>query len=153
MSNKLAKTSKALNKLDFVISTGLVAYGLYSAEWLYVLGGVTGFGVAIWNPTEAVLEYIRKKFGAKKYKNAAVSKEDLDAKNAAYFQEADVESTANLFISEEDPALPATSAPFQGRLTISGVYLKSSKFNLYTPESIKVSVEPISEFRSGNLYS
>lgn len=139
--SKIDKSAKFLNKMDYVISAGFIIAGAIFSNWWFVASGILGITIAIWNPTNKVLAYIAKKFGAKKSKNSSISKEELEAKNQVYSQLNDsVESTANQFLDIEVET-PKPS-PFSVRLVNANVFLKPSKFNIYTPENIKTSINP-----------
>ena len=142
MAIDVSSVSKKLNKLDYVLSIGTLAFGLYFDNNYAIVGGVVGLFIAFVNPSKQVQSYISRKFIAKK-KASASQLDALEARESFYSERLSEVNEAESVSIVQAPAI----ATFQSKVAPpSAVYLKVSSFNKYSEDSLKLAKSPTGKF-------
>jgi hypothetical protein len=62
LMEKISKLLKVFGYLDYAVSAGALAYGLYAQSWLYIAAGLLGFVLAYLKPAEWLKNRLTSKF-------------------------------------------------------------------------------------------
>lgn len=132
----MEKLFKLLSAMDWLVSGGSVAYGLYAQNWWYVAGGLLGLGLAYYRPSERIRAVIEKRFLHKKARtddSAVAQAEDVFyASVLGQLQDASAPSVST------GPRHYHDTLPAYGRVLLSG-----SKHNQLRAEHVqKLAVAP-----------